>query len=80
LGPPAEELTLRLDLLQKFLGKQHDQVIASAWTKEVGRAHPALKKLARALATEERKRANSNAKRWTPLWESVRDLRPHQLW
>jgi CHAD domain-containing protein len=80
LGPPAEELTLRLDLLQKFLGKQHDQVIASAWTKEVRRAHPALKKLARALAAEERQRANSNAKHWTPLWESVRDLRPHQLW
>jgi CHAD domain-containing protein len=80
LGPPAEELALRLDLLQKFLGKQHDQVIASAWTKEVGEVHPPLKKLASALAAEERRRANVNAKHWTPLWDSVRELHPRQLW
>jgi CHAD domain-containing protein len=80
LGPPAEELALRLDLLQKFLGKQHDQVIASAWTKEVAKVHPSLKKLASALAKEERQRANANAKHWAPLWESVRDLHPRQLW
>jgi CHAD domain-containing protein len=80
LGPPAEEFALRLDLLQKFLGKQHDQVNAAAWIKEVGKSHPPLKKLAKALATEERKRANANARRWTSRWESVRDLHPSQLW
>jgi len=80
LGPPAEEFALRLDLLQKFLGKQHDQVIAAGWTKEVGENHPPLKQLARALATEERQRARANARRWAPRWESVRDLDPRQLW
>lgn len=80
LGPPAEELALRIDVMQKFLGKQHDQVIASEWTKEIGKAHPPLKKLANALAAEERKRANANAKHWTPFWESVRDLHPRLLW
>jgi CHAD domain-containing protein len=80
LGPPAEELARRMDILQKFLGKQHDQVNASEWAKKLGKDHPSLKKLARALAAEERKRANANAKRWTPHWRSVCDLQPRQLW
>ena len=80
LGPPAEELAHRLDVFQKFLGKQHDQVLAAAWTKEVGRIHPPLKKLASALAGEERKRANANAKHWTPYWEAVGELHPQRLW
>ena len=80
LGPPAGELALRIDVMQKFLGKQHDQVIASEWIKEVGRAHASLRKLADALAAEERKRANANAKHWTLYWESIRDLHPRQLW
>jgi CHAD domain-containing protein len=80
LGPPAEELARRVDLLQKFLGKQHDQVNASQWTKKVGKDHPPLKKLAHALAAEERKRANANAKRWISRWESVCELQPRQLW
>jgi len=80
LGPPAEEFALRLDLLQKFLGKQHDQVIAAGWTKEVGENHPPLKQLAHALATEERQRARANARRWASRWASVRDVDPGQLW
>jgi CHAD domain-containing protein len=80
LGPPAEEFALRLDLLQKFLGKQHDQVNAVAWIKAVGKNHLPLKKLAHALAAEEGRRARANAKRWSSRWESVRDLDPGQLW
>jgi CHAD domain-containing protein len=80
LGPPAEDYAHRVDLLQKFLGKQHDQVLASAWAKDVGRLHPPLRKLASEFAKDERKRANANAKRWNPYWESVEELQPRQLW
>lgn len=80
LGPPAGEFALRLDSLQKFLGGQHDQVVASKWTKQVGKVHPPLKKLANALAAEERKRADTRAKHWTRYWKLVGDLHPRQLW
>lgn len=80
LGLPAEEFALRLDLLQKFLGKQHDQVMASEWSRRTAKAHPSLKKVARAFATEERHRADVNAKHWPPYWASIRDLHPQQLW
>jgi CHAD domain-containing protein len=80
LDPPGEEFARRLDLFQKFLGKQHDQVMVTQWAKSTAKDQPSLKKLAKTLASEERKRASANAKHWPSYWDSIRDLHPRQLW
>ncbi len=80
LGPPVEEFARRVDAFQKFLGRQHDLVIASAWFAQVAKDYPGLRKLATTLAKEERKRANSRAKRWRHYWNSVQVLHPGKLW
>jgi CHAD domain-containing protein len=80
LGPPVEEFARRVDAFQKFLGKQHDLVIATAWFREVARTYPGLRKLAKTLAVEEESRARKRAKRWRHYWNSVQVLHPGKLW
>jgi CHAD domain-containing protein len=80
LGPPVEEFARRVDAFQKFLGNQHDLVIASEWFDQVAKDYPGLRKLAKTLAKEERKRANARAKRWRHYWNSVQVLHPGKLW
>jgi CHAD domain-containing protein len=80
LGGPVEEFARRVDVMQKYLGKQHDLVIASRWFRDVGREHPNLKKMAKKLAIQERRRADRRAKRWTDYWQSVKDLHPDKRW
>jgi CHAD domain-containing protein len=80
LGPPVEEFARRVDAFQKFLGKQHDLVIATAWFREVARTYPGIRKLAKTLASEEEKRANKRVKRWRHYWNSVQVLHPGKLW
>jgi CHAD domain-containing protein len=80
LGPPVEEFARRVDAFQKFLGKQHDLVIATAWFREVARTYPGIRKLAKALAAEEEKRASKRVKRWRHYWNSVQVLHPGKLW
>ena len=67
LGGPKEEFSRRVDVMQKYLGERHDLVIASGWFRDVGREHPNLKKVAKKLAIQERRRADKRAERWTGL-------------
>jgi CHAD domain-containing protein len=80
LGPPVEEFARRVDSFQKFLGKQHDLVIASAWFRQVAENYPGLHKLATTLADEEDKRAKKRVKRWRHYWNSVQVLHPGKRW
>jgi CHAD domain-containing protein len=80
LGPPVEEFARRVDAFQKFLGKQHDLVIASAWFREVAENYPGLRRLATTLADEEDARAKKRVKRWRHYWNSVQVLHPGKLW
>jgi CHAD domain-containing protein len=80
LGAPVEEFSRRVDVMQKFLGKQHDLVIASRWFRDVGREHPNLKKMAKKLAVQERRRADKRAAQWTDYWQAVKDLHPDKRW
>jgi CHAD domain-containing protein len=80
LGGPVEEFARRVDVMQKYLGKQHDLVIASRWFRDVGREHPNLKKIAKKLAVQERRRADKRANRWTDYWQAVKDLHPDKRW
>lgn len=80
LGPPVEEFARRVDAFQKFLGNQHDLVIAAEWFDDVAKEYPSLRKLATELAGDERKRAKSKAKRWRHYWNSVQVLHPGKLW
>ena len=80
LGPPVEEFARRVDAFQKYLGKQHDLVIAADWFDQVARDYPVLRKLAKKLAREERTRANDRAERWLRHWSAVRELHPGKLW
>jgi CHAD domain-containing protein len=80
LGPPVEEFARRVDAFQKFLGKQHDLVIASAWFRQVAQHYPGLRKLATTLADEEDRRAKKRVKRWRHYWNSVQVLHPGKLW
>jgi CHAD domain-containing protein len=80
LGPPVEEFARRVDAFQKFLGKQHDLVIASAWFREVAHNYPGLRKLATTIADEEDRRAKKRVKRWRHYWNSVQVLHPGKLW
>lgn len=80
MGPPVEEFARRVDAFQKFLGKQHDLVIATEWFREVARNYPGLRRLAKTLAAEENRRAKKRAKRWRHYWNSVQVLHPGKLW
>ena len=80
LGPPVEEFARRVDAFQKFLGKQHDLVIASAWFREVARTTRTSQ--ARQNARRSRKKGvpNKRVKRWRHYWNSVQVLHPGKLW
>lgn len=80
LGAPMEEYSRRVDVMQKYLGKQHDLVIGSRWFRDVGRDHPNLKKITKKLAAQERRRADKRARRWTDYWQAVKDLHPDKRW
>jgi CHAD domain-containing protein len=80
LGSPVEEFSRRVDAMQKYLGKQHDLVIASQWFRDVGRDHPNLKKITKKLSVQERRRANMRSNRWTDYWQAVKDLHPDKRW
>lgn len=80
LGAPVEEFVRKVDELQKYLGKQHDIVIASEWFAQVSKDYPALRNFARSLAREERKRADKRSRRWTKYWKSLEALQPTRRW
>jgi CHAD domain-containing protein len=80
LGSSVEEFSRRVDAMQKYLGKQHDLVIASQWFRDIGKEHPNLKKIAKKLATQERRRAEKRANRWTDYWDAVKDLHSDKRW
>jgi CHAD domain-containing protein len=80
LGGPVEEFSRRVDVMQKYLGKQHDLVIASRWFRDIAKEHPNLKKMAKKLAVQERRRADKRAQRWTDHWQAVKDLHPDKRW
>lgn len=80
LGPPVEEFVRRVDTFQKYLGNQHDLVIAVQWFRRIAKENPGLKKMAKKLARETRKRADRRARRWPRHWNSVRALHPGKLW
>jgi len=80
LGAPIEEFVRQVDEFQKYLGNQHDLVIASKWFALVSKDYPVLHSLARSLAREERKRADRRSKRWAKHWASVEDLRTGAQW
>jgi CHAD domain-containing protein len=78
LGPSSEEFTLRLVALQKLLGRQHDHVIVSEWLRNEAKREPSLRDLMRAIAIEERARADGYTSHWIRYWKSVRDLHPNE--
>ncbi|MGH3733851.1 MAG: CHAD domain-containing protein [Acidimicrobiales bacterium] len=80
LGSSVEEFSRRVDVMQKYLGKQHDLVIASQWFRDVGREHPSLKKITKKLSAQVRRRADKRANRWTDYWNAVKDLHPDKSW
>jgi CHAD domain-containing protein len=80
LGAPIEEFVRKVDEFQKYLGNQHDLVIASNWFTRVSKDYPALRSLAKSLAREERKRADKRSKRWTKYWKSVEALKLTKRW
>ncbi len=80
VGAPIEELARRLDVMQKYLGKQHDLVIAANWFRDVAAEQPSLKKVAKKLAAQERRRADKRAERWRAHWRAVKELRADRRW
>jgi CHAD domain-containing protein len=80
LGAPIEEFVRKVDEFQKYLGNQHDLVIASTWFARVSKDYPALHDFAKSLAREERKRADKRSKRWTKYWKSVETLTLTERW
>lgn len=80
LGAPAEEFMSKVDELQKYLGKQHDLVIAWKWFTRVSKDYPALRSFARSLAREVRKRADKRSRRWTKYWNSLEAQQSTKQW
>ncbi|HEY1825215.1 MAG TPA: CHAD domain-containing protein [Acidimicrobiales bacterium] len=80
IGSPIEELARRLDVMQKYLGKQHDLVIASNWFRDVASEQPQLKKVAKKLAAQQRRRADQRAERWHSYWRAVKELHADRRW
>ncbi|HTT58536.1 MAG TPA: CHAD domain-containing protein [Acidimicrobiales bacterium] len=80
VGSPVEEFARRLDVMQKYLGKQHDLVIASNWFRDISTEQPQLKKVAKKLAAQERQRADKRAERWHQHWRAVKELHADRRW
>jgi CHAD domain-containing protein len=80
LGASVEEFVRKVDEFQKYLGKQHDLVIAWEWFVQVSKDYPALRNFARSLAREERKRADKRSRRWTKYWKSLDALQSTKRW
>lgn len=73
LDVPGGEVLVQVTALQKFLGRQHDHVVAALAIGRVGAGNPSLKDLTDTLSAEELRCADDCARAWEPLWEAARN-------